>query len=78
MPDGRMHTPDPTPPPLYAFLAISYRNHHKSLAYFNHLAPLALFIFTKRKNQKGRGAWHNASPPKYARGVGYNIIVQIK
>ena len=32
----RMHTPHPTPldPPL----AISYRNHQKSLVYFNHLA----------------------------------------
>ena len=39
---GRMHTPHATP------LAISYKNHQKSLAYFSHLAPLVLFFFTKR------------------------------
>ena len=40
---GRRHTPHPTPvgPPL----AISYKNHQKSLAYFSHLAPLILLIF---------------------------------
>ena len=40
MADGRMHNPHPTPldPPL----AISYRNHQKSLAYFSHLAPLVV------------------------------------
>ena len=39
MAGGRMHTPHPTPlnPPL----AISYKNHQKTLAYFSHLAPLA-------------------------------------
>ena len=44
-----MHTPHPTPldPPL----AISYKNHQKSLAYFSHLAPL---IFTKRQSQTER------------------------
>ena len=49
---GRMHTPHPIPlePPL----AISYRNHKKSLAYSSHLlAPLLLFFFTKRQSQKG-------------------------
>ena len=61
MAGGRMHTPHPTSldPPL----AISYRNHQKILAYFTHLAPLVLFFFSKRQNQKG-GAWHNA-PPTY-------------
>ena len=51
MAGGKMHTPHPTPldPPL----AISYRNHQKSLAYFSHLAPLILLFFTKRQNQKG-------------------------
>ena len=36
MAGGRMHIPDPIPldPPL----AISYKNCHKSLAYFSHLA----------------------------------------
>ena len=46
MSGGRMHTPDPT------LLAISYKNHQKSLAYFSHLAPLILFFFTKRQNQR--------------------------
>ena len=46
-----MHTPHPTllDPPL----AISYKNHQKSLAYFRHLAPLTLLIFTKKPSQKG-------------------------
>ena len=62
MAGGRMHTPHPTPlnPPL----AISYRNHQKSLAYFSHLASLVLFFFTKRQNQKGGMA--QCLPPKYA------------
>ena len=34
-------------------LAISYTNHQKNLAYFSHLAPLVLFLFTKRRSQKG-------------------------
>ena len=43
----RMHTPHPTSmdPPM----AISYRNHQKSLAHFSHLAPLISFFFTKRQ-----------------------------
>ena len=45
----RMHTPYPTP------LAISYKNYQQNLAYFSHLAPLILFVFTKRQSQKGRG-----------------------
>ena len=45
----RMHTPHATP------MAISYRNHQKSLAYFSHLAPLILFLFTKRPRISGRG-----------------------
>ena len=38
MAGGWMHIPHPTSldPPL----AISYRNHQKSMAYFSHLAPL--------------------------------------
>ena len=57
---GRMHTPHPTPldPPL----AISYKNHQKSLEYFSHLAPLILFFFTKRQNQKGGGHGTMSSP----------------
>ena len=56
MAGGRTHTPHPTP------LAISYRNHHKSLAYFSHLAPLILFFFTKRQSQK-EGVGHGTMPP---------------
>ena len=50
MAGGRRHTPHPTPldPPL----AISYKNHQKSLAYFSHLAPLISFCFTKRQSQE--------------------------
>ena len=51
---GRMRTFHPTllDPPL----AISYRNHQKNLAYFSHLAPLVLFLFTQRQSQMGGGA----------------------
>ena len=48
---GRMHTPHPNP--LDPSLTIIYGNHQKSLAYFSHLEPLALFLFTKRQSQKG-------------------------
>ena len=51
MAGGKMHTPHPTP--LDPSLAISYRNHQKSLAYFSHLAPLILFFFAKKQSQKG-------------------------
>ena len=58
---GRMYTPHPSPldPPL----AISYRNHQKSLAYFSHLAPSISFFFTERQRQKGG---HDTIPPKCA------------
>ena len=60
MSGGRMHTPDPT------LLAISYKNHQKSLAYFSHMAPLILFFFTKRQSQR-RGEGHGTMLlPKYA------------
>ena len=59
MAGDRRHTPHPTPmdPPL----AISYKSHPKSLAYFSHLAPLILFLFNKKQSQKERtrGGWHN-------------------
>ena len=42
---GKMHTPRPTP--LDPSLAISYRNHQKSLAYFSHLAPSILLFYLK-------------------------------
>ena len=63
---GRMHAPHPTP--MYPPLAISYGNHQKSLAYFSHLAPLVLFLFTKTRSQKGgRGAWPNRSQTHFRR-----------
>ncbi len=43
MASGRMQTPYPNP--LYPLLAISYRNHQKSVAYFSHLASLILFFY---------------------------------
>ena len=57
---GRMHTTHPTPldPPL----AISYRNHQKSMAYFSHLAPLLLFLLTKRQSQEERAMGQCPSP----------------
>ena len=56
MAEGRMHTPHPTmlDPPL----AISYRNHQKSLAYFSHLSNFDNFI--KRPSQKRS---HDTMPP---------------
>ncbi len=50
----RKHTPHLTPldPPL----AISYRNHQKSVAYmFQSLGTIILFFFTKKRSQKGGG-----------------------
>ena len=63
MAGGKMHIPYPTP--LDSPLAISYRNLQQNLAYFNHLARLVLFFFTKRQSLEG-GAWHNGLAPKYA------------
>ena len=56
MAGGRMYTPHPIPQDLPE--AISCRNHQKSLAYFNHLTPFVLFLFTKKQSQRGGGAWH--------------------
>ena len=56
MAGGRMHNPHPTP--LDSPLAISYRNHQKSVTYFSHLAPLVLFFLLKGRVKRG-GAWHN-------------------
>ena len=56
MAGGGRIPPHPTP------LAISYRNHQKSLAYFSHLAPLILFFFTKRQSQK-EGVGHGTISP---------------
>ena len=46
-------------------MAISYKNHQKSLAYFSHLAPFILIFFTKRQIKRrgpGGGGWHKALP----------------
>ena len=54
-------------PPFYPLdppLAISYRDHQKSLAYFSHLAPLTLFFFTKRQSHKEEAMAQ--CPSKYA------------
>ena len=51
MAGGRMHTPHPTP--LYPPLAMSYRNHQKSLAYFSHLGPLILFFLLIAQSKGG-------------------------
>ena len=53
MAGGRMHIPHPTS--LDSSLAISYKNHQKSLAYFSHLASSVVFLLTKRQSQKGTG-----------------------
>ena len=53
MAGGRMHTLHPTP--LDPHQVISYKNHQLSLAYFNHLVPLALFFLTKKQSQRGHG-----------------------
>ena len=76
MPGGRIHTLYPTPldPPL----AISYRNHQKSLVYFSHLAPIVLFFFTKRPSQRGGGEGHGTTPcPKYAPASNYSCKVTL-
>ena len=58
MAGGSMHIPYPIP--LDRPLVIRYRNHQKNLAYFSHLAPLVLFLFTKSQSQGG--AWHKDPP----------------
>ena len=76
MAGGRMHTPHPNP--LGPLLAIIYRNHQKSLAYFSHLAPLILFLFTKRQSERwGGGTWRNASLNTFLYGIpAYNWFVK--
>ena len=69
MAGGRMHIPHPTP--LDSPLAISYRNHQKNLAYFSHLAPLVLFLFTKRQSQRGGGHGTMAPPLKTLLRAGF-------
>ena len=58
MADGRMHTPHPTP--LHPPLALSCRNHQKSLAYFSYLiGTINLNVLLLKGRVK-------SSPPKYA------------
>ena len=66
MAGGSMHIPHPTR--LDRPLALRYRNHQKNLAYFSHLAPLVLFLFTNWQSQKGRGMAQcpTLPTPKYA------------
>ena len=60
---GRIHTSHLTP--LDLPLAISYRKHQKSLAYFSHLAPQILFfyIFVERQSQKQKHGTILPPPP---------------
>ena len=69
-----IHTPHPTPldPPL----AISYKSHQKSLAYFSSLSPLV--FFTKRQSQKEEGGMAQCLTPKYVPGAMSLVIDQMK
>ena len=58
----------PSSYPLDPPLAISYRNHQKSLVYFSNLTPLILFYFTKKQSYKG-GMAQCFPPPKYVSGL---------
>ena len=58
MDGGRMYTLHPTS--LDPSVAISYRNHQKSLAYFSHLAPFIYFFLLQGRVKRGK-AWPN--PP---------------
>ena len=63
---GWMHIEYPSSYPPGSPLAISYRNHQKSMAYFSHLAPLVFFFFLL-KGRVIRG-WVGMAQcsPKYA------------
>ena len=52
--NGWLEDAYPSSYPLDAPLAISYRNHQKSLVYFSLLAPL-IFFFTERQSEKEHG-----------------------
>ena len=60
-PGVRMHIAYPSyPTPLGPSLAISYKNHQKSQAYFSHLAPLIFvnFLLKDKVKKRGRMAQH--------------------
>ena len=59
----RMYTPGPHPSPADPPLAMSYKNHQKSLAYFRYLAPLFFLFYYKAESKRGGMA---QCPPKYA------------
>ena len=68
----------PSPYPLNPPLAISCRNHQKSLAYFIPLAPLILLIFTKRQSQKGGSHGPIPPAPTYAPGdTSYPVLLRV-
>ena len=59
------YSPSSSTYPLDPPLAICYKNHQNSLAYFSHLAPLILLfftIYTRQIESKGGEAWPNAPP----------------
>ena len=62
MAGGRRHYSHPTSldPPL----AISYKHHQNSLAYFSCLTLVCSFLLKDRMKRNGQGGrWHNALPP---------------
>ena len=63
--------------PLDLTLVISYKNHQKMLAYFNHLAPFVLF-YEKAKSKGERPCYNAPPPPKYASGAMSLVNDQIK
>ena len=65
----RMHSAHFSFSPLDAPLAISYRNHQKSLAYFSHLAPLVFFTKRQSQNSKWEGGRHNGPLSKYVLNI---------
>ena len=61
MAGGRRYTPHSTP--LDLPLAISYRNHQISLAYFSHFAPLiVLFVMKKQSLERTEGGVAQCPP----------------
>ena len=60
------------PTPLDSPLAISYRNHQKSLAYFSHLTPLEYCSYLlKGRVKKGGGHGTMAPPPNMLLRAGF-------
>ena len=56
MDGGRVYTPGPhRTPSLDLPLAMNYRSHQKSLAYFSYLAPLVFSFLLKGRVKRGGG-----------------------